>query len=196
MAQPKKEEQKTGPYSECPNCEYEFQRSAAQQGIVETDLTSITRSADKVKTVVYLCDEFGHRELKWLVFGECCLLPARENQRPTRWLLQAYLGHGATDWEHDSAYALRVPLTALDMQMVMGSNVMLGAVIDGRNPDDFRVPPPDYNPIAAGEVCDSDSCERKHIIVPEGCYLPAPNLKLLPEVMGRQVEISIYNSLR
>jgi len=194
MAQPKKEEQKTGPYIECPNCEYEFQRTDAQQGIVETDLTGITVDSDVVRTTVWLCDEFGHRELKWLSFGAAEIRLARESLRPARWWLQAYLGQGATDWEHDNALAVRLPLLGLELQMVRWSNVFLGALIDGRDPAEFRVPGPGYNPIAEGKICDSEHCGRRHPVVEN--YLPPENPGLLQEVVGRQVEISIINNLR
>ncbi len=183
-------------FSKCPNCEYEWQESAESQGIVKTDLTAITRSSDKVQTIVRLCDEFGQRESEWLVLGECGIRLARESLRPARWWLQAYLNQGATDWEHDSAFALRLPLVALEMQMVLGSNVFLGAIIDGRDPEEFRVPPPGYDPISDGDTCESEHCGKRHPIVPEGRFLPPENPELLRAVVGRQVEILIVNKLR
>jgi hypothetical protein len=191
MTQAKKEVT-TGPWLECPNCEYEWQQSAEAQGIVKTDLCSITCDSDKVKTIVRLCDEFGHRDLEWLIFGRCGVRLARENQRPARWWLQAHLAKGATDWEHDNAFALRLPLVAIEMQMVLGSNVILGALIDGRDPADFRVPPPGYDPIAEGEICKDEHCGRRHPVVDR--YLPPENPELLRVVMGRQVEIFIMNN--
>jgi hypothetical protein len=156
------------------------------------DLRPITRHTDKVVTRVYLCDEFGNHQRVWLTMGQCKLMrPIPRNQM--RWWLGAHLD-GATDFEHDSAYALRLPLLGLSFEMLEMGMAWFHAIVDPNNSDDFCVPPPGYNPMEHEEAyfCEEGHCKKNpHIIVPEGFFVPPRNPELHAKVACRHVLITV-----
>jgi hypothetical protein len=159
------------------------------------DLRPITRYTDKVVTRVYLCDEFGHHQRVWITLGQCKLMrPIERNNM--RWWLGAYLTEGVTDFEHDSAYALRLPLLALSFEMLEMGMAWFHAIIDPNNADDFCVPPPGYNPMEHTEAYDCEECRKRkgaepHMIVPENFFVPPRDPKLHAKVACRHVLITI-----
>src|SRR3989344_2568669 len=102
-----------------------------------TDLSNITRYSDKARTVVTIQPDFrGFNEaFKWLEFGQAQL----RNEGRICWL-GAYLTEGVSDFEHDSAHALRLPLIGLQFEHLWYQNTHFKAWVDPNNPDDFRVP--------------------------------------------------------
>ena len=157
------------------------------------DLRAITRNSDKLTTRIYLCDEFHTGQRLWMTLGECKLMRPIERS-PMRWWLAAYLTGGATDFEHDSAYALRLPLLALHFDMWEMGQAWFYAIIDPNDADAFRVPPPGYNPMGHKEsyTCEEGHCKKEpHIVVPEGLYVPPHDPKLYSKVACRPVLITI-----
>lgn len=181
--------------------------SANETVIVPTDLVKISRRPKSCRTEVTLfLDSFGDRTQKWLIFGEGHL--ERKGERwPGRWLLKAYLPYGVCDVEHDSAGLLRLPLVGVEAQGVMYHASTFEGWIDP-NLDDkfdeglFRIPPSGYNPmkLPGATTCPGVYNEKKglyckwnegkkHIIVPQGYYLPPIDTALYEAVRGKRVSI-------
>ena len=162
--------------------------------IERLDLRSITRSSDRAFTRVILIDDYAFehvdRRIDWILLGESNL---RTDVREP-WL-ESHLNKGVTDFEHDSAYALRLPLIGLTLGglAVMNNVVHFKAWINPNRPDDFHVPEPKYDPTKHPDACECPDCkgDDRHIIVPEGFYVPPANPELFEKVRGRQVEIQI-----
>lgn len=160
-----------------------------------TDLKDISRAPDRCQTIVTLVLDWDTK-LRWLVLGESRIRTQRD--RPDgRWRLEAYLKAGVTDFEHDSAYALRLPLIGVHFEGVEYHQTRLTAWVDPNEADDFHVPKPGYNPMKHPKihVCKGEHCTRDdpsgHIIVPEGLYVPPFEADLYRAVRGKQVEILI-----
>ena len=165
----------------------------------ETDLRGITREVGSCLTVVSVYTSFGEpSKVRWLVFGEADL---RHNEPTNTWMLVAYLRDGATDFEHDSAYALQLPLIGLAMRDLSCHQTTFGAWVD---PNDdrlgggFRVPKPGYDPWAlpGSSKCAHRSCwkggAKGPLIVPEGHYTGPPRDEdLFAAVRGKRVELVV-----
>ena len=164
----------------------------------KTDLRSITRDSERCLTTVILHADWETR-VTWLEFGQASLHRQKESRHDGRWRLEAYLTEGVTDFEHDSAYALKLPLIGLQLNdlAVHYHSTHLVAWVDPEDSDNFRVPDPGYNPAKHKDayVCKDKRCldERKkgHIIIPEGFYVPPVNQELYKLVRGKRVEIRI-----
>ena len=153
------------------------------------DLRSITRDSNKCRTSVILQWDWQTR-IEWII---CGMVDFRED-KTKRWTLQAYLNKGATDFEHDSAHALGLPLIGLTFDRLYYSRSAFTAWIDPNDDSDsFRVPLPGYNPAKLKNTikCNDKHCDEKHIIVPEGYYYPPHDAKLYDLVKGKKVEISV-----
>lgn len=169
---------------------------ASNQGIAKpmkiekTDLHSITRSPDKCRSFVWIVDDDDddHPRHDWLVFGEADLR-ARDNGKS--WL-EAYLNN-ATDFEHDSAFALRIPLVGLQFVRMRHSSALFRAWVDPNGYDEFYVPLPGYNPLEHKDTvkCDGKRCGYKHFIVPEDLYVPPFNKELYEAVRGKEIQIRV-----
>lgn len=183
--------------------------------VVETDLCAITRRPDRFLTTVDIDlgwdEESGDRsKIRWLTFGECEL--RTDSKRSAR--LEAHLKGSTCDFEHDTAWALRLPLIGLQLADVgvWHSRTHFTAWVDpdaGGSMPDFHVPRPGYNPMAhpEAEICDGIYDEKKrkyckwnegkkHIIVPEGFYVPPFDRELYEVVRGKRVEISTGPTLK
>lgn len=162
-------------------------------GIAETDLRSITRDSRTQRTVVTVHLDWQTRAT-WLVFGQGRL---RFFEKKHTWQLAAFLKDGASDFEHDSAFALQLPLIGLQFEGTEYHQSTFVAWVDpnGDEPfQDFRVPRPGYNPMKHKDaiLCRKGRCkEEPHIMVPEGFYVPKYDPELYRAVRGKKVEISI-----
>lgn len=167
---------------------------ANSKGIERLDLRPITRSSDRCFTRVILIDDLAFERqdewVEWIIMGESTL---RTDVREP-WL-EAHLNRGATDFEHDSAYALHLPLIGITLgELAIRNNIThIKAWINPNRPRDFRVPEPKYDPTKHQDACECPDCkgEDRHIIVPEGFYLPPTNQELFKKVSGHKVEIHI-----
>lgn len=152
-----------------------------------TDLRDITRSSDITKTIIgiYMGTKWEGSG-PWLVFGAC---EVRNEENICR--ISAYLDYDITDPEHDSAYALRLPLIGLEFINVCDNYTHLKAYVDPNNEREFHVPNPGYNPTILEDSYKCTDCEEPHIIVPEGYYVPPVNKELYEKARGRKVGIRI-----
>jgi len=80
--------------------------------IVDTDLRDITRDSSHICTEIWLDGSYEKDNLRWLVLGDCHIRRIRD----TSWLLSVYL-LDVTDPEHDTVYALRLPLIGVTFLM-------------------------------------------------------------------------------
>ena len=159
--------------------------------IVElTDLRSITRRSDKCVTHVDLYDRKECRLTPWLIFGEAQMRIDEPRYGGRIVWLESYLASGVTDFEHDSAYALRLSLVGLEFRDIAYHYARFNAIIDPDG-DNFHVPMPGYNPMQEKGALMCEDCKEPHIIVPEGFYVPRFNRELYAAVKGMTVEISI-----
>ena len=172
--------------------------------VKETDLLPISRGTDKC--ISYVTLDWGNYDdrITWLKFGEASL--RTNDRRDGRWNLEARMGLGATDPEHDTAFALRLPLIGVEFEWADHHQFRFHGFVDpsageGRHPT-FHVPLPGYNPTKhpEAETCNGVYDEKKgqyckwndkkkHIIVPEGFYVPPFDAELYKLVAGKKVEI-------
>lgn len=159
--------------------------------VSETDLIKLSRSSNKCLTIVILhLDNFESKRLVWLKFGEAHI---RHHEKRYSWWLEAYLKN-ATDFEHDSAYVLKLPLIGLSFQGVNYHATSFMAWVNPNDPEEFHVPRPGYNPLRHKDTvkCNNKDCKKEpHLIVPEGFYVPPVDLELFEAVKGKQLEIII-----
>lgn len=159
------------------------------------DLLEITRGFDALRTEVRIQvgKPWENRTEPWILFGQARLF-AIDNPRRGEWQLNAYLPTGVTDFEHDSGYALKLPLVGVQFTGVLYHFAQFTAWVCPTDPADFRVPNPGYNPMKHPEAytCREGVCQRApHIIVPQGMYVPPSNEELWTLVRGRRVEITV-----
>lgn len=153
-----------------------------------TDLRNITYFPERSQTnVVVQMDE--EQTVDWLLFGEATLRTIRTDGVVV-WRLEGLMG-GTTDPHHDSAYALRLPLVALEFSFIHAHCALFHAMVSPLDPEEFRVPLPGYNPRKGPDVITCQRCENRHLIVPEGFYVPSFNQKLYDLVVGKKVSITI-----
>lgn len=163
--------------------------------VEKTDLRAITRNP-RAHTQIYIArrDAEGRRDRKlWLEFGELSRIWRREDDG--RVLLGTYLGFGATDFEHNSAYVLRLPVIGMQFADLRYHMTIFNAWVDPDGQDEFRVPSPGYNPLTHPKAMRCDPCpynDPPHTIVPEGLYGGAPfNPELFRAVAGCPIQIHI-----
>lgn len=170
----------------CTNCAAE--RRIELCPLKPTDLRAITRRADRCVTTVRVQMDW-ETHIDWLTFGEAQL---RLHEKQGVWDLMAYLNGGATDFEHDSAYALSLPLIGLAWERLYHHRSTFTAwVHPAAESRDFRVPRSGYNPMALGVAQTCRRCTPHHPIVPEGHYQPPFDAELYKLVAGKRVEITI-----
>jgi hypothetical protein len=150
------------------------------------DFRSITRRANRLVTTVNLHVHF--EKFPWLIFGQCDF---QYHESLKQWLLKAYLPEGVTDPEHDSAYAFRLPLVGLQFSGLWYHQSHFDAWVDPSGADDFRVPKTGYDPLKLADTQTCTDCDEKHLIVPEGHYVPPFDPDLFKMVGGKRVEIVV-----
>lgn len=166
--------------------------------VIETDLSSITRNPKKY----FGCITIDDRE-PWLLFGEANIrVDGRES---TAWI-EAHLSGNACDAEHDTAWAFKLPVIGLSLGKmgVHYSKTYFNAWVDPDAERYFHVPRPGYNPMKhpKASICDGvydikkhKYCKwndkKKHVIIPEGFYVPPFDRELYEAVKGKRIEIVI-----
>lgn len=172
--------------------------------VKETDLLSISRGTDKCRSYVSLEWDWETR-VTWLKFGEATLRKKGE-KHDGRWDLEARMGLGATDFEHDTAYALRLPLVGVEFEWADHHQFRFRAFVDATmdpkpTRNGFHVPLPGYNPTKHpdAKMCSGKYDGKKswckwgdgeaHVIIPEGFYVPPFNAELYKLVSGKRVEL-------
>jgi len=155
-----------------------------------TDLTGITRDSDSCLTRVFISDKYGMNRMEWLRFGQASM---NDHDRRKMTILKSYLD-GATDFEHDSAYALQLPIIGVYFDSLFYHTVTFGGWIApdaGGSFAFFHVPRPGYDPRKHEDSVECSDCKEKHIIVPEGLYVPPFDPELYAAVRGCRVEVVI-----
>lgn len=157
------------------------------------DLRGITRSADRCVTRVTIEIDFETR-FEWIVAGQSNL--HRLNDRNDgRWRLDARMGDGVTDFEHDSAYAFCLPLIGLVFDTTYNHRHSYTAWVDpnaGEPYPEFKVPLPGYDPTKEAETfkCTNKGCTPKgHPMVRR--FTPPFEAKLYRAVQGKRVSIAM-----
>lgn len=154
------------------------------------DLRSITRNAKNFLTSVSIYMN-GFTRQEWILAGEA---EHQEHSVLMTHTIGCRLKDGVTDFEHDSAWGFKLPLIGFEFQAIWNHVVMFNAFIDSRDPKDFRVPNPGYDPIHHPESVKCKHCtgeDKGHIILPPGFYVPEANQELFEKVRGKRVQITI-----
>jgi hypothetical protein len=123
--------------------------------------------------------------------GRGSLYDVNNHHRPGLWVLAARLGRGATDPEHDSPFAFKLPLVGVEFERVEEGCLWAHGFVDAYDGEEFHVPRPGYDPFKkrGASTCRYKACGEKHPIVPEGCYVPKFDAALYEAVKGRLVDI-------
>jgi hypothetical protein len=124
------------------------------------DLRAISRASDRSTTKVDLIVDYV--AYPWIVAGECNL---REVHQSYELYVRAI--DGLTDAEHDSAYAIILPLVGVKLLSVQRHEVTLVAWINAENSNNFRVPNAKYDPTMLPGAFTCTACDEHHLIVPE-----------------------------
>ena len=161
-----------------------------------TDLTGITRESKHCLTDILLCNfEFDQAsqwftDKLWLRFGQVNIV---KQNRGEVYHLYAYLDKGI-DFEHDSAYAVKLPLIGLSFINTLYHVTELCAWVDpnvDREFPDFHVPRPNYDPRKHPDAEKIKQGGKEYIVVPEKFYLPKFDKTLYDLVRGKKVKIQI-----
>jgi len=146
------------------------------------DLTHLCRTTNNRSTRVVLAPPYRGAREEWLKLGMADLI-----QHQDYWILKAYLKN-AKDFEHDGAFALRLPLIGVTFEAIYANQTHMYGWVRPDDHEDFNVPTSSsYNPFLNATVC--DQCEEKHYVVPEGFYVPPFDRGLYETVKGRKVQL-------
>lgn len=165
-----------------------------------TDLRAVSRDPKRCVTHVYIQTNPWDRERhEWLIFGAAQLRHQKESSPDGRFRLEGRMTSGVTDFEHDSAFVVRLPLIGVQFDGLLIHNhyAFLVGWVDPDGADDFHVPGPGYDPTKHKDAhrCKMKECVKEdpksHIIVPEGFYVPPFDPELYKLVRGKRVEIRI-----
>ncbi len=149
------------------------------------DLSHLCRSS--AKTVITIETDF--RMSSWITAGEISLR-ARDSYH-FKGICQLDARMNATDYEHDSLYALRIELVGVELNDISYGLTSVIGWIRADNLDSFRVPVPGYNPLKHKQATKCKQCKGKesHLVIPDS-YVPPPNPELYNIVRGRKVLIT------
>lgn len=141
-----------------------------------TDSTTITLHAD-------------YTQHAWIQASGISLVDRGNTHARGSWLLEARWSN-ATDFDHDTAIALRMVLHGVTLHMINDGRVWIDGFIDGDDPVMFRVPAPEWNQLEGATGCEHRDCGRPgHLVVDERRYVPPPNFELFDMLRGLRVEI-------
>jgi hypothetical protein len=141
------------------------------------DFRKLSRCSDRVLTTISLYTDYERSP--WIKLGEI-QLREQDNRHRGAWTLSAYLLN-ATDFEHDSAYLLKMELVGVTFTAVEYGQTRFEGFIR-----------PDYNPLRLKGTTQCKRCRRggkTHPMVPEGHYVPPINTELFNIVRGRRIEV-------
>jgi hypothetical protein len=155
--------------------------------IFTVDLTSIAYGSTHIKTTLSLLND-EDRYVPWITIGEVRIL--RLDGRD-EWILSAEAADHSTDETHDNIKILALRLCGVTFKNVMHHGcVYLVGTICAEESNDFRVPPPGYEPKAQRNSITCVTCDEHHPLIP-GAHMPPKNPELFERLKGRKVEISI-----
>ena len=148
--------------------------------------TQIQFEDDELREIIYASDQDGRRP--WLTFGECSIY-----NESRMCYLGARILDGIKDYEHDTPYVVRIHLIGLSYRFTSGHISHFEANLT-TDPKDILIHEPDFDPLKVLGLGECDQCEDKHLVLPEGYFVP-PVYKLARLVAGRRVSI-MMGSLR
>lgn len=156
--------------------------------IPQLDLRPLTRSSDRVSCIVLIKNDAG-RTIPWIRMGEVSL---RHHEYDNFHMLASRYTDGVTDFEHDSAWAIQLPIIGLTAPVSFDYSVMRfsGIIPPARSfARYFHVPKEAVSPskIEGAQLC--DRCGMKHWIVPR--FVPEPNIQLNKMMEGEKIEFII-----
>ena len=155
--------------------------------IQSIDLRPITRRSDVLGAVFRIQDE-EYNWVPWIKCGEIKL--QKDNRYGDEFRVCAHLRDGATDFEHDSAYAFAFDAIGVTYEMTEGHNTFLSGWFKP-DPDSFCVPDEGYDPFSIEGAVKCQNCESGHVIVPEGCYMPPRNDAMFKALSSKRFELNI-----
>lgn len=152
--------------------------------LAEIDLRPISRESDKLYCKVFARGD-DYEEVCWLTLGAASLQSRNEGQ------MSLIARMDATDFEHDSAYVIVLPLIGVALDSVHNHITRLTAWVDPDAANTFSVPSTGYDPTTHKDAhrCEEERCAEPHWIVPEGYYTPPHDKKLYAQVRGKRVTI-------
>lgn len=170
---------------------HEAEQSLAQYRAQPTDikpldLSKISDDGDTMITTIQLEDYDLQGLLKrgpWLTFGTASI------RTETTCDIGAHLSGGVQDFEHSSAYAVRINLVGLRFKFTSGHVSYFEAHLTPKY-DDIRIHEPDFDPTKVKGAVMCKECEDKHLLLPDGYYIP-PVYKYAKLVAGTRVSITI-----
>lgn len=183
--------------------------------IEEIDLRSICRQPNRYGVTVFLVNRLG-RGTGWLRLGQANLERNDRSSSPIEnfWTLSARMGSRnenesvPTDFEHDTAYACKLPLIGVEFKSFRYHTATFTGWIypsddtasDGFH--EFHVPRNGYDPRKHPKavMCQDKDCldagvengGGPHVIIPEDFFVPPFDPELYEAVKGRPVEILFY----
>lgn len=176
--------------------------------VKKTDLTGLSCGPkDPRRTYVTLEWDWDTR-VEWLIFGAVQSFSHRDND-PGLWTLEGTIDN-VSDFEHDTCRCVRLPLIGVSYRHTFhGSSLFQGWVQPGLDAHDhsngFHVPRPGYDP---RKHKDSEECDgqydgkkhfckwgHKHLIVPQGFYVPPFDPELYALVAGKKVEVRMFTKI-
>ncbi len=152
------------------------------------DLRSITRNSDRARCSIKVRTPEDGFLIDWIVCGAVSM-----HREPNSSWIEARLKYGITDFEHDSAFAFKLPLIGLTYRYTQRHCNRFSAHIDPHDADGFRIPPVGYDPTKLEGTRNCLNCEgsEAHLMVDEDHWMPPSDKALFEIVRGLKVEISI-----
>lgn len=149
----------------------------------EVDLRAVTRDAHLVTT--YIAVKFGGMYVPWLEFGSLSTMGDGKT------FIGARFGSGVTDFEHDSAYALRVDVIDVQLVSIQDGCVDLRAWVAAEDADGLNVPSKSILSLEELGVEPCSECEgdEKHLII--NTFTRKADVELWKRLRGRELRISI-----
>jgi hypothetical protein len=154
------------------------------------DFRKITRGAERVRTTISVDLGYTYREQVWIIAGS---MEISQNQERGTATLKAHLPRGVTDFENDSCYAFYFDVIGLRFTLAMGGTSWFKAYLHP-NPENFKVPGGDYNPMGHSDARAISDGDEPHTILPEGFYTPTTpedGRKLFRMLQGKELTIRI-----
>ncbi len=163
----------------------------AKQPIPTIDLRGVTRDTTLCTTIVQLHWDW-QTQFRWILAGQCQL---RTDRKPEHITLDARM-EGATDREHDAAYAFKLPIIGHRFEHVHYHTTTFTAWVNPNAAEDFHVPASTFKPKGydlrkhpESYPCEDCKGEEAHIIVPY--FVPPVDRELYNLVKGKMVTIEI-----
>jgi hypothetical protein len=148
------------------------------------NLCAVTRDAHLVTT--HISVKCNGEYFRWLEFGSLTTMGDRKSFIGARY-------EGVTDFEHDSAYAVRIEVIDVQLVNIYGGCIELKTWVSAE--DERGVSVPRKSILSFDELgavpCEDEHCvgEESHLIVES--FSPANDVELWKRLRGRELRIEI-----